>query len=149
MTYNNPRFRIHGGAAPFRASVETGKDHRVFSNGKWHELPRAPELPEFLDGPLMDLRSPIRQHVFGEDLARKRRGLSGKRLFGSGDFTRHAARGIAARLDRKQRTPIRAIEQINKSLLAGLGNRIHVFAVVLDRHQNRVAKENPGPRCRA
>ena len=36
----------------------------------------------------------------------------------------------------KQRPPVRAVEKVNKSLLAGLSDRVHFLAVVLNGHQS-------------
>ena len=62
------------------------------------------------------------KHVFGKKLTGERRWFGGERLLGSRDFSRDIARGILPRLQGKQRRTLRTVKNINKSLLAGLGN---------------------------
>ncbi len=46
-------FRVHGGAAPFRAAIEARKNHGIFSDAEGNELALAAEFLEILQGPLM------------------------------------------------------------------------------------------------
>jgi hypothetical protein len=64
----------------------------------------------------MHFRSAVRQEIRCEKLARKRRGTSRKQLLGSGNFARHIARGIFARLEGKERLAVGPIKKVDESL---------------------------------
>src|ERR1700726_1377702 len=66
---------IDGGTAPFRRAIEARKDHRIFAEAEGNELPFTARGAKLPDGPAMNFRRAIREHVFGEKLARERRGL--------------------------------------------------------------------------
>src|ERR1700687_6106286 len=63
-------FRVHGRAAPFRATVKAREYDRWLADGERKKLASATELPELLDRPSVSLGSAGGQHVFGETLAR-------------------------------------------------------------------------------
>src|SRR5258708_37745572 len=85
----------------------------------------------------MHFRRALPQHIPGQQLARKGRWLGGKALLLSGYFSRHIAGGIVPALDGKKRLAVRAVKEKDESLLRGLRDRIHLFAVPFYRQQDR------------
>ena len=65
----------------------------------------------------------------------ERRWFGGERLLGRRDFSGDIASGKLPRLQGKQRRALRAVENVNKSLLAGLGNGRDFFAFSPQRYE--------------
>src|SRR6266446_980196 len=137
--------RIHGGAAPFGATVEPRKYYRIDPDAEGNELPITAEFLELFQRPPMHCGSAGSQKILVEKLARKGGGPGRKRLLGSGHFAGHGARRVLARLDREKRFSVGAIKQINESLLCGLGYRIDLFPVALHGEKRRRRREIPVP----
>src|SRR5712664_864402 len=137
---------IHGGAAPFRATVEAGKNYRIFSYAEWNELPFTAEFLEFFQRPLMCFRRAHGQQVYGEKLARKRRGACRKRLFGSRNFAGYGARWIFAGLDGEKRPSVDAVEEIDESLFCCLRYGIDFLSVTLHGDERRRGREVAVPK---
>ncbi len=129
--------RVHRRSAPLRPTVESRKDDRILSHAEGHELAFAAKLAKSFQSPLMRLRCAMSQHILGETLTRKRRGLSGQRLLRSGNLIGHRARRITLICNRKQRLAVRAIKKIDEPLLGGLRNRVNFFPVARHREQHR------------
>src|SRR5258708_40358045 len=68
-------FRINRWPAPFRAAIESREDNGVLPQAERHKLPFVAEALKLLESPLVHLRSPISQQIFGEKLTCERRGL--------------------------------------------------------------------------
>src|SRR5579884_2318820 len=85
--------------------------------------------------------SAVRQHIFGQTLARvgSRLGWQGLRL--GCDLTVKVAGRIFAFLNREQRLAGCAIENINKALLGGLRDRRNLLAIARYRNQSRRRRE--------
>src|SRR5207253_7883748 len=120
--------RIISRTTPFRAAIETGENHRILPQGKRHKLTVAAHFVKLFNRPLMRLGRSGGQHVLGKKLTGERRWFGGERLLGRRDFSEDIARGILSRLQGKQGSTLRTIKDINKSLLAGLGNCGDLFA---------------------
>ena len=85
----------------------------------------------------MSLKGAGGQHVFRENLTRKRRGRGWKRLFGGSDFALHRAGRILAIFDRKKWLASSAFEQIDEPLFSRLCNRFNVLAVTFYSYECR------------
>src|ERR1700721_1817459 len=62
---------VNGGAAPFGSTIQTGKNHSVFSDAEGDELSFVAESFESFESPLMRFERPHGQQIFGEKLARE------------------------------------------------------------------------------
>src|SRR5580658_6341849 len=104
-----PCFRVERRAAPFGAAIEARENYRLLAYAERYKLTLTAERPKFFERPLVNLRSSIREHVRGEQLAREGGGLGGKQL----RFRSHLAGGGAGRIlfifDRKQQLSIGAV----------------------------------------
>ena len=101
----------------------------------------AAEFAELFERPLMRFGSAVGQQVFGKELPRKRRGASRERLRGGRTFAGHGAARIFANIDREKGLAVGAIEEINQTLLRGLRDGIHVFAIALDGNERGRGRE--------
>ena len=128
---NDAGFGIHRGAAPLRAAVEARKNDRVDCNGKRNKLSFAAKFLELFERPPMNFRSAVGEHLFRKKLACEGRGARRKWLRGRRAFARNSAARILANVDGEKRLPREAVEEINKTLLRGLRNGFHVFAVAV------------------
>src|SRR5580704_2169966 len=128
---NSGCFRIHRRAAPFRATIEAGKDDGIFSNGERHELAFAAESAEALDCPLMRGSRAVGQKILGQNLPRVGSWTRRKGLFGPSDFTGHVTGRVIASLHWKERLSVGAVEQINESLFGDLRDRVYVVPIAL------------------
>ena len=88
-------------AAPFGATIETGKDDGVFAHGEGDELAIAPKGAKMFQCPGVGFGRAIGEQIFGEALARIGSGPGGQRLFGRGHLSGHVARGTLFIFDRK------------------------------------------------
>src|SRR5437870_4324031 len=68
VNVEEPRLWVEGWAAPLRSAVESGEDDRFLAHPERHKLRAAVERSELLDRPAVRLGSPIRQHIFRQDL---------------------------------------------------------------------------------
>src|SRR5439155_9311486 len=126
---------VVGRASPLRAAIKTGENHRILPQGKRHKLTVAAHFAKLFNRPVMRLWRTRGHHVLGKKLTGERRWFGGERLLGRRDFSGDIASGKLPRLQGKQRRALRAVENVNKSLLAGLGNGRDFFAFSPQRYE--------------
>ena len=104
------------------------------SDAEGNELAFAAKCAELFESPLVRFGSALGQQIFGETLARVRRGFCREAAAPRRRLRR--ARSLArilAILDGKQRLAGGAIEQIDETLLGGLRDGVDSFAVMRRR----------------
>lgn len=99
----NPGFRVHCRAAPLRATVKPREDDGVLSDAKWNKLPLRAKFAKLLERCLVRFRSPIRDHVLGQELACVGRGLGRQWLRRRRVFSRNVGLRIMMVFNREQR----------------------------------------------
>src|SRR5581483_7721629 len=136
INVNNPSFRIHNWTTPFGATVESGKNKNRFSYTEEHELPFVPYIAKLLDCPLMHFRRTIRKSIETHLLSRVRRRFGRQPLFCRGHLARDRASGIFLVLDWEQWPAARPVENIYKSLFAGLDHCLDVLTSLFQGHKD-------------
>src|SRR3974390_1618731 len=127
---------IDRGAAPFRATIETGKDYRVFTDAEGNELAFAAKRFEFLESPLVNSVGAFCERVLGEILAGEGSGACGEPLLACGYFARKSAGRIVAVFDGKEWLAGGAVEKEDEALLGGLRDGLDGFSVALRGEQD-------------
>src|SRR5262249_14663689 len=96
---------------------------------RWREERTSSILLQLREGGRFQLRREIDDVVFSETLLGKRSGFGGKRLSRRAFFSRYIALWYRSLLDRPDRLAGHAIENVEKSCLAGRSDNIGGFPV--------------------
>src|ERR1700746_3630316 len=129
--------RVDRCAAPFRAAIETGKDHGFGADGEGNELAITAKFSEIVERTAMGCGSALCEQVFGEALASERSRNGWQRLFFCHHFAGNAAGRVRVSFEREKRSAGEAIEEVHEALLGDLRDGVDGLTVSLNGEQYR------------